>query len=144
MKILAITDMHGSSKAFKELKNKSPKADLIINAGDFSIFEQKMDEFFEKMSKLKKPLLLIHGNHEMEEDCVQAELFESIEFIHKKEHIIDNYLFLGWGGGGFSRIEKEFEKQAEKWLKKIKKIKPEKLILITHAPPYNTKLDLVF
>ncbi|MBU0614899.1 MAG: metallophosphoesterase family protein, partial [Nanoarchaeota archaeon] len=52
MKILAIADMHGSARAFREMKEKSRQADLIINAGDFSIFEQNIEQFFAKMDKL--------------------------------------------------------------------------------------------
>ena len=54
MKILAIVDMHGSAKAFKEMKKKAKKVDLVINAGDFSIFEQGIEKFMDKMPSARE------------------------------------------------------------------------------------------
>ena len=60
-------------------------------------------------------------------------------FIHKSQYKIGNYLFVGFGGGGFSKIDEEFEN----WGRNIRKRKDEIMILITHAPVYNTKLDFL-
>jgi len=54
--------------------------------------------------------------------------------LHKKIKTIDNFNFIGYGGGGFSQRDKELEEFS-------KKIKKENVIFITHAPPYKTKLD---
>jgi len=51
---------------------------------------------------------------------------------------INEYVFFGYGGGGFTLVDKNFEKI----IKKFKTIKKgSKVILITHAPPYDTTLD---
>ena len=53
-------------------------------------------------------------------------------------------MFLGYGGGGFSQRDKEFEHLAKtKFNDAIKSNKDKKIILVTHAPPYGTKVDLI-
>jgi Icc-related predicted phosphoesterase len=146
MKLLAFTDMHLSSIAFKKLKSRIKKKnpDLIICAGDVSIFEQGLDSILNKLNKFKKKILIIHGNHET--DNVLRKLckkYKNIIFIHKKQYKQNNHIFLGYGGGGFSLIESGFYKTGERFRKIIKNNKDKKIIFITHAPPYKTKLDLV-
>ena len=146
MKILAFTDLHLSSLALKKikLKIKNQKPDILICAGDITIFEQDLDYILNKLNKLNKPLLLIHGNHET--DFVIKKLckkYKNINFIHKKHYKYTNHLFFGYGGSGFALIEPGFYKTGEKFQKIIKKNKGKKIILVTHAPPYNTKLDLI-
>ncbi len=147
MRILAFSDMHGSHKAFKMLKKKASKVDLIINCGDFTIFGNDQIRLMKKLDKLGKPMLLIHGNHEtrttLEKDCRK---FKNLIFVHKKAKIIKNLLILGHGGGGFSLKDKEFDKKVvPKFKEKIKKAKKKdlKVIFMSHAPPYKTKADLI-
>ena len=65
MKILAFTDLHLSSSAFNKIKFKVKKQnpDLIVCAGDISIFEQGLNSILKKFNKLKKQKLLIHENN---------------------------------------------------------------------------------
>lgn len=139
MKILAFVDMHGNLSALKQIEAKAKEADLVICAGDFTVFEQFIDIIMKRFSKIKKPVLIIHGNHESA-SVVKAycSLYKNLIFLHKKSVSIKNYTFIGYGGGGFTAIDKGFEK----WANKIK-IKDKKVILVTHAPPYNTKIDTI-
>ena len=145
MKILAFTDIHGSLQAIKRIEQKiiSQKPDLLVCAGDISIFENGVMGILRKLNKLNKPLIIIHGNHEDASTFIKsAKSFKNINFIHKKHFIKDDILFLGYGGGGFSVVDKDFEKIAVNKFKNI--IKPhiyKKTILVTHAPPHKTKLD---
>ena len=144
MKIIAFTDVHGSLTALKRIENKvrTQKPDLIVCAGDISIFERGIVGLIRRLNKLKKKILIINGNHENVSTFIKlSKLFKNIIFIHKKCFIQDNLLFLGYGGGGFSIVDKEFEKTSIKFQKIIKNNKDKKIILVTHAPPYKTKLD---
>jgi Icc-related predicted phosphoesterase len=144
MKILAFVDMHGSLKALKKLqeKVKKNKPDLIICAGDFTVFEQNQDYLIHRFSKWKVPVLMVHGNHEdqdlLENACSQT---KNVLFMHGKTYNYDHTIILGHGGGGFSLRDKEFEKHAKDFEKKMAGF--DKVILFTHAPPYKTKLDPV-
>lgn len=145
MKILAFTDIHGSLLALRriEQKVKSQNPDLLVCAGDISIFEHGVVGIMRRLNKLNKKIIMIHGNHEDHSTFRKlSKFFKNIIFIHKNYHIENDILFLGYGGGGFSIVDKEFEKIAKTKFKKIiRNNNDKKIILITHAPPYKTKLD---
>jgi len=144
MKILAFVDLHRNGKALEEIKKKSKKADIIVCAGDISIFENKLDKLLFQLNSLKKEILIIRGNHESEESLKYlSKLLSNIKYIDEKSYIKDDYLFLGYGGGGFSMVDKHFIKLSKRFEKKIKKNRDKKIILVTHAPPYKTKIDRI-
>ena len=139
MKILAFVDIHGNESALKRVLGKSKIADIIICAGDLTNFEQKLDQFLEKLAKTKKPVLIIPGNHETEEKLKEeCKKFKSIYYIHKKKYILDDYLFFGYGSGGFEETDKELDKITRTFTKDN-----EKLIFVTHMPIYKTRVDFI-
>ncbi len=143
MKIVAFADPHESLTSIKEVEKKAKNADLIVCAGDISIFEQELETFLERINKIGKNVLLIHGNHEGEEITeTLCQGLKNLFFIHKKVHKIGKYVFIGYGGTGFESKEPDFEKFIEKNKAKINP--DEKLILVTHGPAHGTKLDLLW
>ena len=145
MKLLAFTDIHGSLLALKriEQKVKTQKPDLLVCAGDVSIFEHGIVGIMRRLNKLNKKIIIIQGNHEDDSTFRKlSRLFKNIVFVHKSHFVENNVLFLGYGGGGFSIIDREFEKIANsKFKNTLKSNKSKKIILVTHAPPYKTNLD---
>lgn len=144
MKILAFTDMHAYLPAFNKIKRKVrwSKPDMIICAGDISIFENGMDLLLKKFNKFKIPFLIIHGNHEaktvMKNACSKLKY---ITYLHEIHYKTDKAIFLGYGGGGFSQTEPKLKKLSKKFSNIIKNNEDKKVFFITHAPPYKTKLD---
>ncbi len=111
-------------------------------AGDLSMFSHRLDRLVKILSKCKK-VILLHGNHESPKQLrVICSHYPNVTFLHKKSLRMGKYLFWAYGGGGFSRRDKSFENSAVRFKSKIKK--GDEVVLITHAPPYNTKLDLVY
>ena len=145
MKILAFTDTHGSLSALKRIKSKvnAQKPDLLVCAGDVSLFERGIVGIMRRLDKLNKKIIMVHGNHEDDSTFRKlSKIFKNIIFIHKHHFIQNNVLFLGYGGGGFSIVDKEFEKIANSRFRKlIKNNKDKKIVLVTHGPPYRTRLD---
>ncbi|MGM5482211.1 MAG: metallophosphoesterase family protein [Nanobdellota archaeon] len=144
MKILAFTDMHGSMKAFNAIKKKSKKAELILCCGDFTIFEIEIEEIIKKLDSLEKPMLIIPGNHEkdstVEKLCKRT---NNLHYINGTYYEDNNILVFGAEGNGFSIRDKHFEKMAKKFKRVHKRNKNKPYILITHAPPYGTRHDLL-
>ena len=62
MRILAFTDMHLSATALKKIKSKIKKQnpDLLVCAGDVTIFEEGLGLMLNKLNKLNKKILIIH------------------------------------------------------------------------------------
>jgi len=142
MKILAFVDLHGRMTALKKLvaRANKPDIDLVINAGDLTIFGDKLGVIARELSKIKKPLIMLPYNHETDSEILNVcKKYKQMIYLQRKWMRKNNYLFMGYGGGGFSFIDKKFEKVAKRFKKLIKK--DDKVILISHAPPFNTKLD---
>jgi len=141
MKILAFTDHHGSPDDLRQVESKAKQADIIVCAGDFTIFEHQMEYNLEKMNQLPKKVLLIHGNHEDEETVrIYSKQYKNLEFIHGAYHDTGTHVFIGYGGGGFATTDKRFEEMAKKFPKIMQ---GRKTILVVHGPPHGTKLDLL-
>jgi len=143
MKILSFVDTHNSEIAFKKVLHlaNAEKPDVIISAGDITIFGASLDFLVQQINKFHVPALFVHGNHESEGNMRDAcALFKHTIFIHKKLYDLNEFLCIGFGGGGFSNKDREFEMFIQK---KHEHISGKKIILVTHAPPYGTKLDQI-
>ncbi|AJF62302.1 MAG: Metallophosphoesterase [archaeon GW2011_AR20] len=140
MKILAFSDVHGDLNYLKEVYRKSKKEnpDIIICAGDMLNFWEYNNKIKNSLDNFDKKILLIHGNHE-DEKLINKLCSKNIINIHKKIFEFNGLNFVGYGGGGFEQEDKRFERFINKIKDKLKK-----WILVTHAPPFNTHLDLVF
>ena len=141
MEILAFTDMHESLTALNRMKKKCVKSDIVVCCGDISLFEGGLEFMMEELSSIKKEIIVVHGNHEDEKNMRKLCKAKNVHFIHKGKKKIGDILFIGYGGGGFNFEDPEFEKMTKKFEKWIKENKARKVVLVTHAPPYGTKLD---
>lgn len=143
MKILAFTDVHGDLSTLEHLKKevKAKKIDYVVCIGDYTFFEQHIEFLTKKLAQLGTQVILIHGNHEDNEVVeVLCKKYKNLHFIHKKIKKAGKYLFVGHGGGGFSLNDPDFVRTMKNLAKEFDN---KKLILITHAPPNNTKLDYI-
>ncbi len=98
-------------------------------------------QVLKEFGKIGKKLYIIPGNHEEREGLldITAEFPNAVN-LHKKAVKINGYIFLGYGGGGFAMESAEFRKLAREWYGKYK---GQKMVLITHGPPFGTTLDLL-
>ncbi len=143
MKILFFSDIHGDMKALSRLKNNSKKADMVVCAGDISIMERNLSDIMSAINEFNKPIMMIHGNHEDEHGLRElTTIYNNITFLHKGVHHVEDYVFMGYGGDGFSTNDPEFTKVANMFFKREAKNKS-KIILVTHGPAYDTKIDVL-
>ena len=145
MKLLAFSDLHLSLSALDSIKEKisESKPDYLVCAGDITIFEDNMEWILQRFASLNIPMLAIHGNHEGESTMKKAvERHDHFVWMHKKAIDVDGILFLGFGGGGFAQVEPEFERWTASIEPKVESAR--KVVLVTHAPPYKTKLDELY
>jgi len=148
LNILAFSDTHGSSAAARKLKEKAKDADLLVCAGDISIFGMDLRKILLEYSGFGKPMLVIAGNHEIDDDLRKhAKRLENIIHVEDAIFSFGNYHFLCSSGNGFSHEDKAFEMVSESFYHLMKKISHadggQVFVLVTHAPPYKTRLDEV-
>jgi len=142
MKILAFVDLHGNKNSLKKVMalHEKHRPDAIIAAGDLTMFENSIQTILFNLNSLRVPVMVVHGNHETAGSLRQAcNRFSNIKFIHSERHVIGKTHFIGYGGGGFARVDEEFERLNKKFEAMLKGA--EKSILTLHAPPHGTTLD---
>ncbi len=148
MKILAMGDIHGQcQKIFNYLQQN--KLDLIILTGDITHFGPSKlgEEILNEICISNVPTLAIPGN--CDPTCIYGEIEDSNAInIHNKSIIIKNIGICGFGGSNVTPFDTplEFaEVQIYHELKTLmKQIEDQEIqILVTHAPPHNTKADIL-
>jgi Icc-related predicted phosphoesterase len=146
VKILAFTDTHGKNSFLDLIAKKSKEAEIIVCCGDITLFEDNIDEILNRLDNLKKPVVIVHGNHESEESMLElCGGRKNLYFIHKAHTVIKNIGFFGFGGGGFSESFPSFNRIMGEMVKDVKRLRKEgnKIVFLSHAPPYNTSLDSI-
>ncbi len=144
MRAIAFTDLHLSAEALKSLRWKIRlfRPEILLCAGDVSLFGTELDDMLSEINNFNIKTLIIHGNHEDSSAFrKKCQKYRNLIFLHKEYYIHKNYVFFGYGGGGFSFVDKEFNPIGKKFIKIIQKNKDKKKIFLTHAPPYGTKVD---
>ncbi|MEK6950129.1 MAG: metallophosphoesterase [Nanoarchaeota archaeon] len=142
MKFLVFTDIHENRKVLQELVQRAQQDDIhfVVCTGDFSTFGRGADIVLKSFNDLGKKFIVIPGNHEDKEGWLDQAVrpFPNCLNLHDRFMKIDDYLFLGYGGDGFAMEDARFRKVAREWYGKYN---GQKLVLLTHGPPFGTMLD---
>jgi len=152
MKILAGADFHGFKPAFESFAQKAEDSgvNIMILCGDITNFgtEQQARSLLSPLSRLNVPALFVPGN------CDPPSLINinlgNIRCIHGSGFIYDDFAFIGVGGSPKTPFntplemdEGEISGVLRKCLKDLGDgINGFRTILISHAPPKNTRLDM--
>ena len=145
MKILAFSDLHGDIHSAEVIVKEIEKFDLVIFSGDFSTFDEGVEQVANTIGKAEN-LLVVPGNHETDKEVELICKEYDWKFLHGKTFSYDDFTFCGCGGSSPTPFNTPFEFDEDdlrNLLQDFKKIR-NRLILITHCPPYNTSLDKTF
>lgn len=140
MNILAFVDTHEDPGAFARLRRVIAQhdVDLAVCAGDFTIFGRKTGDMLREMDEFGVPVVLIHGNHEDEDEVTAAlEGCENIHWAHDTCVDLLGVRFIGFGGHGFRRREPGLEALEERLAPRF----TPRTIVVSHAPPFGTAMD---
>ncbi len=143
MKFLAFVDVHTDLAAVKALAARAQKEDIdfVLCAGDLSQFGKGLQEALEIFSRCKKDFYMVPGNHETAALLADTEkAFPFFKSLHRKAVPIGKHIFLGYGEGGFGQEDAAFRKLAREWYGTYN---GQSLVLVTHGPPFGTKIDLL-
>jgi Icc-related predicted phosphoesterase len=139
-RILAVGDLHGDENLAKRIakKAKDENVDLVIIAGDLTLFEQSTKNLIGPYAKENKEVLLIPGNHEtMSTIRHLTETYPKTKHIHGYSIRKDDLGIFGAGYnpsiGPFCIEDEEIFKVLKKGNDKVKDLK--KKIMVTHSHP---------
>jgi len=143
-KILAIGDIHGDQGLIKKIaeKVKKQKVDLVVLAGDLTMFELSTENLIGPFTKMKKPVLIIPGNHESNETInYLSEKYPNTININGAYYKKGDLGIFGAGGGDVLIVtpDKEIFYSLESAHEKIKDLK--KKIMVTHMHPLGSKSE---
>jgi Icc-related predicted phosphoesterase len=147
LKVLALTDIHRSQNAVRGVVNKIAEQypDAILIAGDIAHGSLKEAiDLLQVLNSSKTHVFFVPGNMDSPELMNWNE--KNIKNLHGRCQSFNNYYLIGVGGSVYTPFntnleftEKEIEDTLRTALSKCEEKK--KLILISHCPPKDTRLD---
>lgn len=147
--ILAISDIHGNINNLKKLLESEAckKSDLILVAGDLTNFGDKKEiaSVIETLNKANKPYFYVPGNCDFFNKFSEEQLKCN---LHSRYVIFLNYAIIGIGGSlktpfntPFELSEEDFDRILKDVYGKVLNENRSGVLIVSHNPPYNTKLD---
>lgn len=146
MKIIAIPDLHGSTKGIENIAGELSNADVVLLAGDLTNFGNEMEaaRIVEEVRQHADIIYAVPGNCDYA--GVNKYLIGQEIGLHGKGVVIDGVGLIGVGGslpapGGTPTeySESELQQFMERAIEDVPGEVP--LILMAHQPPLNTKTD---
>ncbi|RKX73098.1 MAG: hypothetical protein DRP87_19490, partial [Spirochaetes bacterium] len=147
MKLFAITDIHGNPRYLRDVEAEVKTSDLVIIAGDITNFGSRKAaaEIIDTILSLNANIVAVAGN--CDEPDVADFLREKEIDLHGKIRLKNGISFSGVGGSLPAPVYTPntlSDEEIEDILKNAMEKNPNNpLILVTHNPPYRTKVDRV-
>ncbi|MBL7206646.1 MAG: metallophosphoesterase [Candidatus Aenigmarchaeota archaeon] len=168
--ILFVTDLHGDVSVYEELFRLGAGMNVkaIIIGGDITPFMMGTGEeniaiqrdfiktyLIPRISKFKKDhkkvVFLMFGNDDFKVNydlLIQAEKKGVLKLLHQGIHKLNDWTLRGYSFVNptpfFIKDWERKEKDIEKDLKEIENQCAEKSLIVFHAPPINTNLDIIY
>lgn len=147
MKIIALTDIHGSYTVAENILRKE-QPDVVLIGGDLTTVGtvKEAEQAIKKFQSVARTLFCIAGNMDLpQHDELYARLGISINGVGR---IIDNVGFFGCSASPHSPLHTPYEISEEEIAEKLYtgflQVAPAQIkIAVPHAPPYGTKVDIV-
>jgi Icc-related predicted phosphoesterase len=149
MNILAFTDFHGNQEAYEKAKGviALQKPDFVIVAGDIINYDsRRAKQLLTDLAAAGRPIYYVPGNMD------NAELGSwrgggNLRGLHGRCENLENVSLIGLGGsprGPFRTVFEFSEEEAAELLgRAMNDYRGGKLILVSHCPPKDTKVDRV-
>ena len=147
MRIIAFGDIHDRTENIGKVERLSD-ADCVIITGDLTNYGGvgRARKVIETVSRHNPNLYAQPGNMDLRQ--VEGYVDELGINIHSKGVIIQGVGFFGVGGSNYTPFntpteytEEEIKEFIRKGYEEIKHVKLK--VLVSHTPPYNTKVDIV-
>ncbi len=147
MRILAVADFHGNSSAESYLsKFLTQDFDCVVLIGDLTDFgpPEVAESLLELVKQTGVPCLAVPGN------CDPKSILKVIDKynmnLHGKCEELGGVKFVGLGGSNLTPFHTPFELNEVEIKEELAAAScdtNEKTVLVTHAPPFETKVDMI-
>ena len=149
VRMLALTDFHGDNEAFERAKQliRSDTWNCVVVAGDIANYDLELAErHLKELAEPGVPLFFVPGNMD-NPDLSAWSGTDLVRPLHGKSARLGTVTFVGLGGsppGPFSTPFQIPEDRAAQLLSQaLSGFDKGALVLVSHCPPENTKLDVV-
>ena len=149
MKILQVSDIHGSIPAAEKIAEKVRRGDyeLVIAAGDITNFGtlSQADAILGRIAEAGVKVLFVAGNCDPRAMLTWQPDNENIINLHLKKIEIGELSFIGLAGGGPKSVGTIIEFNEEQFKGLLDEIpQPSgRFILVSHTPPYGSDADKI-
>ncbi len=150
MKLLVISDLHGNFKRIEQLLKQfhHHTPDIVVISGDLTHYGSISDitDILNKLSTLAIPIFFVPGNLDPLDFQDQVNIQQTTN-LHGTSVDFNTYTFIGIGGSLYTPFNTRFElseNEIQTLLYRVFNQLPVKSrhILISHNPPYDTRLDV--
>ena len=151
MRSLILSDFHGYREVFSKAGSlaKRLKVELILICGDITNFGHVIQakSFLTPLTSMNLPVLYVPGNCDL--SSFLEEKIDNTQNLHASCTKIKDIAFIGVGCAPSSYLHTPLE-FPENWLMDSLKrgfemcSSEKKLIILSHTPPFNTKVDLAY
>ncbi|MBI4344425.1 MAG: metallophosphoesterase [Euryarchaeota archaeon] len=146
MRLLCISDIHGSLESLPRVKGELEGADLIVLAGDITNFggRQEVEGIVEEFLKLNPRLLAVPGN--CDRPGVNEVLAERGISLHGTGRVIEGIGFFGTGGSNSTPFGTPQEYEEEELWGFLTRghqmaVDAARLVMVSHSPPHGMRVD---
>ncbi len=143
MQILAISDIHGRINYDKKIIDALSSADLVVISGDITNFGGKKEALaiLNTIKEFNSNILAVPGNCD-HFDVLDVLKSENIN-LHGEIKEFRGTIFFGIGGSGYTPFKTPQEYSDEEIERILSNYREQvgKQIFVSHAPPFNTKVD---
>jgi Icc-related predicted phosphoesterase len=150
LKIFAFTDFHGNQEAFQKAQKRINKErpDLVLVAGDVTNYDaERAKKLLSELAEGGSPIYFVPGNMDNPE-LKNWKGDEHVRGLHGRCEYAANVALVGLGGsphGVFSTPFELSEQEAAELLERaFRDYHGGSLILVSHCPPRDTKIDKTF
>lgn len=148
VKIFGFADFHGNIESVKRASRllAFERPSLVVVAGDLANWDMRpAEDALEELSKSVERVLFVPGNMD-DPALTDWRDTDRIICIHAKRTAYNGIWFVGLGGSVTSPFRTPFEfgeAEASRALAQaVQTSSSQNMVLVTHCPPKNTKLDL--
>lgn len=146
MKILHVSDVHGSLGSAEKIRDRSAEleADLVVISGDLTHFGDVEDAemILDKISEAGRPIFFVPGNCDPRALLRWTPENQNIRNLHLNVVEFRGHVFAGVGGavGSYGTLLEFSEEEVEEALRGLS-LPRGGFTLVSHSPPYGLEVD---